>query len=110
MKKEEMENFVDNLQKKLGKENSAIISDDIATLISDNSNMNKTINEKDENILKLKQEKEILITSNGNLLQKVAMSEKDEEDFPNNNTNEKKKEEKPFSFYSAFDEKGNFIK
>ena len=37
MKNEDYKKFVENMQNKLGKENSAIISDDLATLISDNN-------------------------------------------------------------------------
>ena len=70
--------------------------------------MNKEIENRNSQITKLKQDKENLIATNGNLLQQVAMGE----DFSSNIISRKQehKEEKPFSFKDCFDEKGNFKK
>lgn len=106
MKKEDFEKLTDSIQTKLGKENSSVIADDLATLITDNSSTNEIIIKQNEQIEKLKQEKETLITANGNLLQQVSMGE------DTSRTQNKKDEEPPkkFSFKDCFDEKGNFIK
>lgn len=109
MKKEEMESLTASMQEKLGKEASAKIADDLGKLITDNAQMNKEIENKNSQITKLKQDKENLIATNGNLLQQVAMGE----DFSSNvitRKQEQKEEEKPFSFKDCFDEKGNFKK
>lgn len=106
MNEKEFEKVTKSIQDKLGKENVGLIADDLGKLITDNSTMNTTIKEKDEQINKLKQDKEALITTNGNLLQQVAMG--DDDSFIG--TNEPKKEEpkKPFNYRDVFDEKGNF--
>ena len=108
MKKEEMENLTTSIQEKLGKEASAKIADDLGKLITDNAQMNKEIENRNSQITKLKQEKENLITTNGNLLQQVAMGE--DLTFLGSQNKQKEEPKKPFSFKDCFDEKGNFIK
>ena len=105
MKKEEQQKLFKGIEKKLGKENYSKIADDIGVLITDNENMNNTIVNKDTEIKELKENNNLLITANGNLLQQVGMGEepkKDEDDDPN-------KGQPKISLKSAFDEKGNFI-
>ena len=105
MTEKEFEKVTKSIQDKLGKENTSLIADDLGKLITDNGTMNADLKQRDEQIAKLKQDKEALITTNGNLLQQVAMG--NDENLINTN---KKEEEppKPFDFRSAFDEKGNF--
>ena len=64
-----------SIQDKLGKENTSLIADDLGKLITDNATMNKDLKGRDERISKLEQDKEALITSNGNLLQQVVMGD-----------------------------------
>lgn len=105
MKKEDMEKFTQTIQEKLGKEASSIIADDLGILITDNAQMNNSIQEKESQINKLKESNEKLVTANGNLLQQVGMGE--EPPKPNKVEEEPKK---VFSFKNAFDKKGKFIK
>lgn len=103
MKKEDLQKLFNGIQEKIGKENYAKMSDDIGVLITDNENMNNTISNKDSEIQKLKDNNELLITANGNLLQQVGMGEEPKQP-------EYKEEPKKFSLKDAFDEKGNFKK
>ena len=107
MNEKDFEKVTKSIQDKLGKENSSLIADDLGKLITDNGTMNATLKQKDERISKLEQDKEALITSNGNLLQQVTMGN---EQNLINKPGEKPKDEpnKPFDFRSVFDEKGNF--
>ncbi|MBQ5474970.1 MAG: hypothetical protein IIT65_09840 [Lachnospiraceae bacterium] len=103
MTKEQFDSLSNEMQEKLGKENTALIADSLATLVTDNIAVNDTLAKKDAEIEKLKNEKESLIHTNGQLLQKISVG-----------TEEKRKEEtkeeaKEFSFKSAFDSKGRFI-
>ena len=106
MIEKEFEKITKSIQDKLGKENTSLIADDLGKLITDNATMNKDLKGRDERISKLEQDKEALITTNGNLLQQVAMGD----DSSLINTNEPKEDEpkKPFDYRSVFDEKGNF--
>lgn len=102
-----LEEKLKEMQKKLGKENSGKIADDIASIISYDSARTKDINNKNEEIDKLKSDKEMLIQANGNLLQQIS-TESEEVLKPKEVEKEEKK--KNFDFRSVFDEKGNFIK
>lgn len=104
MLEKKFEEFAAQMQEKLGKENASLIADDIGTLITDNSVMNKELKQKDDLIARLRQDKENLIQVNGNLLQQVAMGE---EDTVANKPKEEEKR-KPLNFRDVFDEKGNF--
>lgn len=108
MKNEDMQKLVNGIQEKIGKEASGLISDDLGMLITDNTKMNNDIKTKDDQIDQLKDQKEKLIATNGNLLQQVSMGSQD--DFKNNINNKKDDEpKKPFSFKAQFNEKGEFI-
>ena len=106
MTEKEFEKITKSIQDKLGKENTSLIADDLGKLITDNATMNKDLRTRDERISKLEQDKEALITSNGNLLQQVAMG--DEGGLINKNEPKEDEPSKPFDYRSVFDEKGNF--
>lgn len=98
------EDIQKSMEKKLGKENSSIIADDMASLITLNAEREKTLKARNDEIEKLKKDKETLITANGNLLQQIS-AETEEILTPKK---EEKEEYKPFNFKSVFDSKGNF--
>ena len=104
MKNSEFQDKMNTMQEKIGKEASSLILDDVAILLTDNQTMNKTIEDKDAEIKKLKERNESLMNVNANLLQQVPMGSED--DLKPNPPEEKKKE--PFDFKSAFDEKRKF--
>lgn len=94
-----LEEYTNSIQEKIGKEESGKIADDIAKIITYDNKLQKDIQSKNDEIEKLKKDKEMLIEANGNLLQSIPMGKE-----------EKKKEEdeiKPFDFRTIFDEKGN---
>ena len=72
MKQEDFEKLQNNMKEKLGETNFALISDDVATLMSENNSMNTQISERDTTIKKLNQDKSNLIETNGNLMQKIS--------------------------------------
>ena len=98
------EETLNKMQEKIGKETSGMIADDIASLLSYENARNKDIQSKDDEIEKLKKDKEMLIEANGNLLQRIG-AEKEEALKP-----EAKEEKKPINIRDAFDKYGNFIK
>lgn len=106
MTEKEFEKITKSIQDKLGKENTSLIADDLGKLITDNGTMNTEMKQKDDQITKLKQDKEALITTNGNLLQQVAMG--NEDNLINKNETKPEEPPKPFDYRSVFDEKGNF--
>lgn len=94
-----IEEYTNKIQEKIGKEEAGKIADDIANILSYDSKLKKDIQDKNEEITKLKQDKEMLIEANGNLLQQVPFGKEKE-------TDEKEIDKKPFDFRSIFDENG----
>ena len=103
---ETLSSIVDTIQEKLGKEESAKISDSLANILVIEEANGKLIKEKDEINKKIQKDKEMLIEANGNLLLHQAQA-KEEESFFNEGKREEKSNE-PFDFRSVFDEKGKF--
>ena len=100
-----LSSIVDTIQEKLGKEEAGKISDSLADILVIEEANGKLIKEKDSSITKLKNDKEMLIEANGNLLLKVPQVKEEESFFDGGS---KKEENKPFDFRSVFDEKGHF--
>ena len=90
------------IEETLGKENFAMISDTIGEILTGNSENMKAISERDENIKKLQDRNEKLVSANGALLQKIPMERSFKE------SSDDKKEAPKISLKDAFDEKGNF--
>ena len=91
------------IEETLGKENSAMISDILGEIITGNTENMKTIQAKNEEIKKLQDRNEKLVSANGALLQKIPMERAE--------TKESSNEEAPkkINLKDAFDAKGNFI-
>lgn len=102
MKQEEFETIQNRMSEKLGKDNFAKISDDIATLMTENNNMNTQLNARDTEITKLKEDKSNLLETNGNLMQKISVG------FEEPTEPQKKAEPKKIDIRDCFDERGNF--
>ncbi|MBR4003565.1 MAG: hypothetical protein IKI95_05895 [Clostridia bacterium] len=102
----DLEKITTSIQEKLGKETSAMITDDLANIITIKSNYDKEIEDNKKQISKLKKDKDVLIEANGNLLQKVKMGAEPKKE----EKEEKKTDAKNFDFSAMFDEKGNFKK
>ena len=108
MKSEDYKKFIENMQNKLGKENSAIISDDLATLISDNISMNGEITKRDSTIREQNELNQKLVSANSSLLQQVGTSSFEEEKQKRKESKEETEEK--ISWEDCFDKKGNFLK
>ena len=94
-----IEEYTNKIQEKLGKEEAGKIADDIANILTYDNKIQKDIKDKNEEITKLKKDKEMLIEANGNLLQQVPFGKEEE----------KKKdidEPKNFDFKTVFDKNG----
>ena len=94
-----IEEYTNKIREKLGEDNSAKIADDIANMLTYDCKMKKDIKDRDEEITRLKKDKDMLIEANGNLLQQVAFG-KEEPKVPVDD------EPKKFDFKSVFDKNG----
>lgn len=100
MKNELLNTSIDNIRNKLGEENSAIISDEIANLINLNNIENTEIETNEKNYNELQEKYNKVLETNSKLMQQVTMGLEKEE---------KEEKEKPFSFKEMFDKNGHFI-
>lgn len=101
---DELNKITNSIQEKLGNENSALISDDLGTLITKNTEVFNELQNKEKEIKQLKEDKEKLVIANGNLLKQVPMGGKD----ITPKETEKEETEQSISLRDCFDEKGNF--
>lgn len=90
-----------SISEKIGEENTGLISDDFATMMTLEKEYADRLKEteKERDILKERNEK--LINANANLLMKIGTEVKEP-------AREEVEDEKPFNFASLFDDKGNF--
>lgn len=95
-----IEEYTSKIQEKLGKDEAGKIADDIANMLTYDSKLHKDIKDRDEEITKLRKDKEMLIEANGNLLQQVPFGK---EEVKTNNQDE---DIKKFDFKSVFDKNG----
>lgn len=103
MKEKDFNELINNMQAKLGEEASGLIADDLGMLISDNKAVNDTESRYQDEIKMLKDQKEKLIATNGNLLQQISFGVEEQ-------TKEEVKEEprKHIDFREFIDASGNF--
>lgn len=92
------------IEETLGKENTAMISDTLGEILTGNTENIKAIQARDEEIKKLQDRNEKLVSANGALLQKIPM-EKAESDV----NSKEEKAPKKINLKDAFDKNGNFL-
>lgn len=90
------------IEETLGKENTAMISDTLGEILTGNTENMKAIAERDDEIKKLQDRNEKLVSANGALLQKLPAAKIDEVEEPKENPKKK------INLKDAFDAKGNF--
>jgi hypothetical protein len=99
-----MEDITKSISEKLGEAEASKIADDMASLLTLDSGRIKEMKNKDNEIAKLKKDKEMLIQANANLFQQISQ---ETEDILEPKVEEEKPKE-PFDMRSVFDEKGRF--
>lgn len=94
-----IEEITNSIKSKLGDEESGKIADDLANLLIYEKTKDDTINDNNNKIKKLQEDKDLLVQANANLLGKIPMGKADEDDFE-----ETKKEDNPeyFDYRSVF--------
>ena len=102
MTDEELLKITDSMQEKLG-DNAGVIADDIGLLITGNSNSQKALVAKDEEIKRLTSTNEKLVLANGNLLKQIPV----EKSLPPERDSEVEEPTK-INLADAFDARGNF--
>jgi hypothetical protein len=94
-----IDEITSSIKEKLGDEESGKIADDLASLIIHDKALNESLVNKDKEIEKLKNDKDLLVSANANLLLKIPAGKVDDDEFSNNS---KEEEYKPFDFRTVF--------
>ena len=107
MKNEDFKKVISGIEEKLGKENSSIVADDLANLISDNISMNKLVDEKNATIKEKEELNQKLVMANSSLLQQVGVPE----DIPKGkkSSSRSEDEEEKISWSDCFDKKRKLL-
>lgn len=108
MTDEDITGFNDRVTEKLGKENAAIIADEMGILITKNTEAQKHAESLQQENARLKETNEKLAAANANLIHQIPMSD---EPAPTNRNRQQVEEDQPKSvnWDEIFDKKGNFI-
>ena len=110
MRNEDFKKIISGIEEKIGKDNSAIIADDLGTLISDNLTMNKTIEEKNNTITEKEKLNEKLVFANSSLLQQVGVPGETPKDNKKKKDYEEDEDGEPkISWNDCFDKKRKFL-
>lgn len=100
-----IDDIIKSMEAKLDETNKGLIADDLGNLIQTSYDYDNNIKARDNEINKLKGEKEKLLSVNGNLLQKISVGT---EEQINPKKEEKTESIEDFNFASLFDKKGNW--
>lgn len=93
-----IEEITNSIKEKLGDEESGKIADDLASLLIHDKSLTESLQNKDKEIQKLKDDKDLLVTANANLLLKIPAGKESDENF----TAPEEKEPKVFDFREVF--------
>lgn len=96
-----IEDITNSIKEKLGDEEAGKIADDLASLIINDKSLNESISNKDKEIQKLKDDKDLLVSANANLLLKIPAGKDSDESFYNDNRKEET-EPRYFDFRECF--------
>lgn len=108
MQDDDVIKFQESLEKKLGKDQMALIADDMGTLITQNASVQETMRSQTAQITDLKNRNEQLIAANGNLFKQISVSNTDKDEPGSRFDKSGEPEPKPIRLKDVFDEKGNF--
>lgn len=108
MKNEDFKKVISGIEEKLGKENSSVVADDLANLISDNISMNKLVDEKNATIKEKEELNQKLVMANSSLLQQVGVPEETTK-RKNSSSNDSEDEEEKISWSDCFDKKRKLL-
>lgn len=104
MSKEELETLVNKIKDGLDETTSALVSEDLLAIVSNYNLLLDSVAEKDEELTKLREEKEELLKVNGRLFQKIGFDKEEAEEEA-----EEKPAEEEIKIEDIVDEKGDLI-
>lgn len=99
---------IDHIKEKVGEENSALISDELISLMTEHKSLTEQDNEKSRQIETLKSEKDDLVNANAKLFRRLGFEDEQKTNFITNET-EQKTEVEEIKIGDIINEKGEII-
>ena len=106
-----MENFnktIDTIKEKVGEDTSALISDELLSLMTEHKSLTEQSNEQNKTIESLKTEKEELVSTNAKLFRRIGFEDKEPMTFATEQDNAQAKNEE-IQIGDIINDKGDFI-
>ena len=103
--KEDFEKFITDTREKLDEKSQALISEDMLGIMGNVNSLLTTLNDRDEEVNRLKKENDELLKVNGRLFQKIGFEKEEKKETLPINT---EKEEK-IGINNLINEKGDMI-
>lgn len=99
---------IDHIKEKVGEENSALISDELISLMTEHKSLTEQDNEKAKQIETLKSEKDDLVNANAKLFRRLGFEDEQKTNFITNEA-EPKTEVEEIKIGDIINEKGEII-
>lgn len=107
-----MDNFnktIDHIKEKVGEENSALISDELISLMTEHKSLTEQNNEKAEQIATLKSEKDDLVNANAKLFRRLGFEDEQKTTFTTPDNTIQNKESEEISIGDIINDNGDLI-
>ena len=99
---------IDHIKEKVGEENSALISDELISLMTEHKSLTEQDNEKSKQIETLKSEKDDLVNANAKLFRRLGFEDEQKTSFITGEP-EQKTEVEEIKLGDIINEKGDLI-
>lgn len=107
-----MDNFnetIDHIKEKVGEENSALISDELISLMTAHKSLTEQDNEKAKQIETLKSEKDDLVNANAKLFRRLGFEDEQKTTFQHNTEQTESKETEEIKIGDIINNNGDII-
>lgn len=107
-----MDNFnetINHIKEKVGEENSALISDELISLMTEHKSLTEQDNEKAKQIETLKTEKDDLVNANAKLFRRLGFEDEQKTTFSNNPMPNETNESEEIQIGDIINEKGEIL-
>ena len=107
-----MDNFnktIDHIKEKVGEENSALISDELISLMTEHKSLTEQSNEQTKQIETLKSEKDDLVNANAKLFRRLGFEDEEKTTYNNANQTEPAKGSEEIKIGDIINEKGEIL-
>lgn len=100
---------IDHIKEKVGEENSALISDELISLMTEHKSLTEQDNDKARQIETLKSEKDDLVNANAKLFRRLGFEDEQKTTYHTEQDGKQKTESEEIKIGDIINEKGDLI-